>query len=393
MVDMAIDAGLDDQGMLPDGAIADLRVVTDMPAAQALIAAITPDMIHTGYQHPVFLATWLESVGCRPMFVQMRANGHGPVLLPLEICANGIAGFCGGRHANGSFPVGRPEDIAALADLGPDACIDTLRRAGLPTSAIILERQHRHWNGISNPFVSPASVPSPNPALSLELQGGFDKVLAKRSGKRKRKKWRNQNRKLEAIGAVTYLHPAPVDQIPMLLDRFFALKAIRFREAGISDVFADQKTRAFFRGLFTSGMATSPHSYEVHALMVGNEAVAIIGCTIHDGRLTVEFGTFDERFYNAGPGELLFFSAIRHACERGVSTFDFGIGDETYKRGWCDIETHHADTAIGLSAFGKARALLHVTRSRLVARVKADPRLWAFARKIRQMRSGSSVRP
>ena len=370
-----------------------VRLYHTLDEARAVVGAIEADAVHTGYQHPSFLLSWLEMVGCRPMFAELRAPGSGPVLLPLEICANGIAGYCGDRHQNGSFPVGRRADIEALSAIGPSACIEALRRSGAPASAIILERQHSRWNGLANPFVTAASVPSPNPALSFSLAGGFDAVLAARSGKRKRKKWRNQNRKLEVEGTVAYLHPAPADAVPALLDRFFELKAQRFREAGIADVFADTRTRAFFHLLFQKGMACEPRSHEIHAMTIDGTPAAIIGCTLHGGRMTVDFGTFDERYAHAGPGETLFFSAIRHACEAGHDTFDFGVGDEPYKRAWCDIETRHADTAIGLTARGRLQAFAHVARARVVAKIKADKRLWALAKRIRRLRSGAQPDP
>ena len=393
MVDAAL--GVPERKAQPafTGGTINLRVITDLDEARERLAALPGDTVHTGSQHPAFLASWLTLAGCKPLFLELRAPGSGPVLLPLELCDNGIAAYCGEKHANGNFPVGRARDITALAALGSQACISALRHSRVPASAIILERQHQTWKGIDNPFVSNASLTSPNPALSLELTGGFDAVLATRSGKRKRKKWRNQNSKMEAIGPVTYLHPAPAEQVPALLDRFFELKAIRFREQGIGDVFAVAGVRNFVHALFKTGMAQHPHSHEVHALMIGDVPAAIIGCTIHEGHLTVEFGTFDEQFYNAGPGETLFFSAIRDACERGISVFDFGVGDEWYKRGWCDIETRHFDTAIGLTPKGRLQSLLHTARTRAETRIKSDPQLWAFVKKVRRLRGGARPEP
>jgi len=182
------------------------------------------------------------------------------------------------------------------------------------------------------------------------------------------------------MGTVRFHHPVPSQAVTETLDAFLALKAERFRQAGVVNVFGDAPTQAFFHALFGSGVP----AFELHALTVGDVPAAIIGCTIHDGRLTVEFGTFDARFAHAGPGEMLFFSAIAHACARKLAVFDFGIGDEPYKRAWCDIETTHVDTALGLTPAGRASAVAQLARSRGVRFVKSHERLWALTKAARK---------
>jgi len=357
-----------------------VEVIAGVAAARAAIDAITPDMIHTGYQHPAMLSAWVGTAGCEPMFLTFATDGHGPVLLPLELCGNGVAGYCGGRHANGNFPVGRRADIEALARAGEPAIKAALRAAECPAGSVILERQHAVWNCIANPFVFGTSVESPNIALSFAIDSDFDTLLTERGGKNKRKKIRSYRRKLDAIGTVAFHHPVPVADAPAALDRFFALKAERFRAAGISDVFGDARTQAFFRVLFTE----HGPQHELHALTLDDEIIAIAGTTTLDGRMTVEFGTFDVHHAPARPGEQLFFSMIAHACETGVKIFDFGIGDERYKRAWCDIETTHYDTTIGLTLPGKMRAAAQTGRSRLVRAIKSNERAWALAKRVRK---------
>lgn len=355
-------------------------VVTDIEAARAAAAAITPDMVFTGYQHPAFLSAWVGTAGCAPMFLKFAAVGHGPVLLPLERCDNGVAGYCGGRHANGNFPVGRREDIAALSDAGETAILTAIKAADIPASSLFLERQHATWQNVANPFVFASSVASPNIALSFAVEGDLDTVLKTHGGKSKRKKMRSYRRKLDAMGTVEFLHPVPTEQVPRFLDRFFALKAERFRQAGIANVFGDERTRTFLRDLFGDGAL----DHTLHGLTLDGSIIAVIGCTSHGGRMTVEFGSFDAAHAATRPGELLFYSTIAHACETGADIFDFGIGDEPYKRSWCDIETVHMDTTIGLTLTGKARAFAQTNRSRAVRAIKSNERVWTAVKTARR---------
>jgi CelD/BcsL family acetyltransferase involved in cellulose biosynthesis len=355
-------------------------VITGVAAARSSVAAITPDMVFTGYQHPAFLSAWVGTAGCDPMFLSISAAGHGPVLLPLERCENGVAGYCGGRHANGNFPVGQRDDMAALSRAGETVIKAAIKAAGISANSLFLERQHVQWDGAANPFVFGSSVASPNIALSFAINGDFNTVLKTHGGKSKRKKIRSYRRKLDADGTVEFLHPVPSDQVPRFLDRFFMLKAERFRQAGIANVFGDDRTKAFLLDLFSKGAP----DHTLHGLTLDGEIIAVIGCTNHGGRLTVEFGSFDARHAQARPGEQLFFSAVAHACETGVGVFDFGIGDEPYKRSWCDIETVHMDTVIGLTLSGKARAFAQTNRSRAVRTIKSNDRVWSAVKSLRR---------
>jgi CelD/BcsL family acetyltransferase involved in cellulose biosynthesis len=251
-------------------------------------------------------------------------------------------------------------------------------------NTIMLERQHETWQGVANPLVNDGSVTSPNVALSFMIEGDLQNVLANCPGSRKAKKLRSQMRKLEALGTVEIVIPVGARQAQSVLGQFFAFKADRFKNAGIPDVFADEGTRNAFSHMFAASASRDDKTHELHLLTVGGETAAIMGCTVHDGRMTVEFSTFNPAFSQAGPGDLLFFKAVEDACARGFRTFDFGIGDEPYKRSWCDIETWHKDTFIAISARGQLQKLAKTMRSDLVRRLKSNEPLWNAAKAARK---------
>src|SRR5690606_17547522 len=117
--------------------------------------------------------------------------------IPLVVERSGlftVARLPGGRHANANFPaVAGPQtarlDVAAMgaAVAGARPDIDLM----------LLERLEPHRFGVANPFVGATAAASPNPALAVNLEGGFDRLMERVSGKRKRKKHRSQSRKFE----------------------------------------------------------------------------------------------------------------------------------------------------------------------------------------------------
>jgi CelD/BcsL family acetyltransferase involved in cellulose biosynthesis len=353
-------------------------------AALALVDRMPSDAIHTGYQHPAFLRAWITNAPHEPVFLVFRVDGAGPVLLPLENAGGCILAYAGERHANGNFPIGRADDIAALAKAGQGAIVAAMRAAGLDANAILLERQLQALDGVANPFVFAQSAPSPNPALALSLEGGFDEVLKRHSAKRRRKRFRGQERRLGEMGGYRFVDHVDAKDVSTTLDLFFDMKARRFAEAGIRDVFAEEYVKHFFHDLFVEGSKRVPRSHELKILEANGTPIAIIGCTIHAGRLTVEFGTFEESYGDLGPGDMLFFLAIRDTAEKGLEIFDFGIGDEFYKRGWCELETIHMDTIIPLSAGGSLFAVRKRARASIVRSIKGSKVLWPLVKRLRK---------
>jgi CelD/BcsL family acetyltransferase involved in cellulose biosynthesis len=83
------------------------------------------------------------------------------------------------------------------------------------------------------------------------------------------------------------------------------------------------------------------------------------------------------------PGEFLFWQMISSLHGKGVALFDFGLGDQTYKRSWAPVETDHYDMVLPISGIGIAAGTVHRAITRGKAFIKARPGLYKFAQNIR----------
>ena len=69
--------------------------------------------------------------------------------------------------------------------------------------------------------------------------------------------------------------------------------------------------------------------------------------------------------------------------EHGCTLFDFTIGDEPYKREWCDTEIRLCDYVAPASWRGWLAAVPTVRFRRLKRCIKRNPTAWALVRKAR----------
>jgi CelD/BcsL family acetyltransferase involved in cellulose biosynthesis len=84
----------------------------------------------------------------------------------------------------------------------------------------------------------------------------------------------------------------------------------------------------------------------------------------------------------------LFWLMIERFHREGVSLFDFGIGDQIYKRSWCPTETTQHDLILPVSGIGHAAAFAQRGVTRAKAAIKANPQLYGFIQRLRARQGG-----
>lgn len=347
------------------------------------------EALHAPPQSPDWIEAWARHCNPDILCLAWATESRSRMALCLEVIASGFvrtARIVGGSHANGSFPAlsGGWSGELGRADVADLAAAVRAVRPDL--DLLLMERLAPRLGGRSNPLLPLLSWPGTDPALAIDLTPGFEGVLARASGKRKRKKHRSQIRKFEAAGGYRRFTARGAEDADRLLDAFFRMKAARFSAMGVADPFADDRVRAFFRDLFgrAAGAQSGP-SFLLQALEVGGTVRAVTGSSLAPNAIVCDFVAFaEDELAGASPGDFLFFENIREACERGLSTFDFSVGDEGYKRQWCDVETRPFDVAVPLTAKGRLAVGLRQGLAGAKRLVKSNPRLWNAIRFLRR---------
>ncbi|TIX05388.1 MAG: GNAT family N-acetyltransferase, partial [Mesorhizobium sp.] len=70
---------------------------------------------------------------------------------------------------------------------------------------------------------------------------------------------------------------------------------------------------------------------------------------------------------------------------------DFSVGDEPYKRLWCDIETQHFEVLVPLTLKGRALALALRQGARTKAIIKNSPLIWKLTKMLRRKAAGQAA--
>jgi len=369
----------------------DIQLFDRMEPLEEEWRALERDNLSSLHQSYDWCAAWVAAFRRPLAILRGRSGNHTAFILPVEIVASRgmrIAKFIGADHSNintGLFSQAFAED----GDTVDSHRLAARLRAALAGKAdlLLLQNIPLEWRSRRNMLSGLPMVQNQNHAYQLPFFDTFEKTLQQLNAKSRRKKFRTQNRRLEAIGGFDYIAPEASSEQHELLDMFFRLKSARFASLGLPDVFADTETKAFLHGLIDKRNGGN-FGLQMRALRLKGDyegrIAALSGISRKGDHVICQFGAIDEDLVkDLSPGEFLFWQMISSLHGKGVALFDFGLGDQSYKRSWAPVETDHYDVVLPISGIGIAAGAAHRAITRGKAFIKARPGLYKFAQNIR----------
>jgi CelD/BcsL family acetyltransferase involved in cellulose biosynthesis len=379
-----------------------LSVHVSMQALEAdwrALEASPNTSLHQGFD---WCAAWAATHANQLLLVRGRIGQKTMFILPLELVRGRLfrtARFIGSPHSNINTGLFAEDfDPITCTKLAAELIADLSAKLSRVADIVTLEKMPFDWHGTSHPLASLPAVRNQNASYQLPLLENFEATLAQLNAKRRRKKFRVSEKRLEAMGGYEHIVATTSAERRQILDLFFEQKAIRFKALGLPNVFQDEETQAFFHALAAVEPTHEGQPLELNAIRLrGQEngrVVAIAGLSRKGDHVICQFGSIDDDIAaDASPGELLFYLIIRRCNAEGVKLFDFGIGDQGYKRSWCTVETIQRDIILPLTLRGRLAASVHRTAVRLKSGIKKNKKVYAFVQRLRQRRQTPGTAP
>lgn len=377
-----------------DTKVARIAIFDDMALAEPCWRALDHgDSLCTPYQGYDFVKLWQAHVGTasgvKP-FITAGFNAAGVPLFLLPFGSRRLGGlklleFLGGKHANFNVGLWRREVAANISAHDLKAVLAHIAgRADM----LVLVNQPLTWAGTTNPLALLPQQRSANFGFSGSLAPDFEALLRARTNSTTRKKMRKKERALADLGSVRFEHVACPNEIRRVLDAFFKQKSARMRAIGVSDVFAAPGVRRFIEAAASEKLPDGGPLIELYALSVDDIIVATMGGIVGGGRFCAMFNSIlPGRYAVESPGEQLIVNLVRRCCERGLETFDLGIGESRYKQLFCEDAEPLFDSYLPLSPAGRLLAVGFKSGALIKRGVKQHPALWSLVRAARRLRA------
>jgi len=380
----------------PEG-LGDVRVAVyqDLATVAPLWRAFEQSADGTVFQTYTWLAAWQQHIGerqgVRPAIVVVYgANGAPLALFALAVRRTGFArelAFLGSDLCDYNGPLlarGFSErfDRAGFLALWHRIGHSLQARAQLEYDLVRLTKMPELIGAQFNPMRHLPITVNPSGAYLTHLAGDWESFYTAKRSSATRRRDRTKRKRLSEMGPVQFVTPKDDAAILDTLDTLMAQKARAFVRMGVANLFARPGHRAFYRGLATEpGSKSMVH---VSRLDVGATAAAVNFGLICRGRYYHVQASYDEgEVSRFGPGAAHLHELMRYAIEHGCDVFDFTIGDERYKRDWCDTELKLYDHVAAANWRGALVAAAVLAVLSVKRQIKQTPILWASVSKLR----------
>lgn len=292
----------------------------------------------------------------------------------------------GSRHFNWQIPLWDP---VGAARLGADGRGKLMQRIGTAIGAdtILYPNMPDKWGGRDNPFLDGDATPSPSATYHLDLHPDFEALARSRRSKKSLSQLRRKRNRLEeAVGPVTLHRACDEETCRAVLAAAVAQRGARRQASGVPSIFDRPGVETFVRTLLEEGCAyglrDAPMS--AHFLTAGDHIVATYFGACLNGNYSCFINSFDGAFEAFSPGDLALHDVIADACAQGLTGFDLGVGDERYKKAWCDVVPLFESSAVVTPRGRIYDRAMRFTRDGKRA-IKQNRTLWAGWRAVRRV--------
>lgn len=346
----------------------------------------------TPYQTWRWISAWNleveEANGREPFVIVIEGSDGGKVLLPLTIRKIGparTAVIVGDDHANFKFPI-----LVPPATQWPAQDLDRALRAALrkaDVGLLMLANMPLEWQGVRNPLAPYLTNLGPTLGFKTEGPSDFPAYLELSFSHSHRKKYRQKERALVRIAPLRFVRASSADEASEILETFFRLKAERFAELDVPDVFRDDHIKSFMRRSAIGNIEGGSPALVLYALYSGDRIIAIYGGCEHGSRFSgcVNAIALDEATRRYSPGDILLLHVIEDCSKRQLRTFDLGLGEASYKTQFCPDPQEVYDGVLSTTTTGRLVALLWRVWRSTKTRLKQNPRLLGMLQHIRRL--------
>jgi CelD/BcsL family acetyltransferase involved in cellulose biosynthesis len=393
LVDARVDAAPHREIAVSEPGRISISIHQDLAAVEADWRRFEETADCTPFQTFDWLSAWQRHVGSAkgiaPAIVVVRRSDRLLLLLPLGIERRGFARcltFLGGVLCDYNAPLLAPD----FATAAPDGFLPLWRdiRAALQATsasrhdAILFGKMPRRVGAQPNPMLALNVMLNPSGAYETPLSGDWEEFYSSKRSSSTRRRDRTKLKRLGELGAVKFVNPDTAAELALTFDLLVQQKSKAFARMGVPNLFAPAGHAAFYREL-----ATSPRYrplVHLSRLDVGSTWAALnLGLTFRDCYFHILASYDDGETSRFGPGAAHLRELLRHAIERGLKRFDFTIGDEPYKRDWCDDEQQLFDYAAATGVRGLAPAAVALGWGRAKRTIKKSAPLWNAVVRLR----------
>lgn len=348
--------------------------------------ALHPGSLHsTGFQTLNWLTVHYEELAPalralpRVVIVTERNSGEVALILPLVVKKKRslrVARFADLGVSDYGAPILGPAVLSKRRSMR--RAWRAARNALRDVDLIRLENMPAEIAGRPNPLIAQRGIaPSRRAGTMLTVTGSVQQYLSEREPSFREELGRAMRLWFHK-GGFRFAHATTPDAVARAYAVLEEQQAARHAALGIKNVRGEAAYRQFYERLVMDG--TEAELGYIFTLEAGGETVATLFGILHDGTFTLlRLSRAGDAWKKLFPGRLICLEVMRFFVERGVTRFDFGLGEHPFKSGFGVADVPLYDLIVARDLAGLPRATFH----RVKGRLRKNPRFQAFVRRVR----------
>ncbi|MCZ6770839.1 MAG: GNAT family N-acetyltransferase, partial [Proteobacteria bacterium] len=309
------------------------------------------------YQHYDWLNNWFTFVGrhlkLETSLVCVEDGSGRPLLvLPLAVEQRGpfrCLTWLGGALTDYNAPLVDPVFSNKLSRKQFETIWSRIE-ALLPSYDVIhFERQPDLIDGAKNPLLYLPCEIGEATAHNFLVRGNWRDYYHSRTSTKMRSTDRRNERRLAELGELEFsVVREPGDAAP-IVEKMIAQKSIQYDRSGARNIFREAGHREFHH--FCAEQFCDGLLVHLSTLKAGSEILAIHWGMTFGRRFYHFMPTYDRSAYaKFSPGRLLLLKLMEWSFENQIEVFDFTVGNDVYKKDWCDKELKLYDCILPITS-------------------------------------------
>ncbi len=363
-----------------------VSIYTSLESCAAAWRLFEQDAVATIFQTYGWLECWQRTVGearaSRPHIAFVNDKTGSPVMI-LPLALENILGvstltWMARDEADYHAPLMTKEFAATCTAADMQHILTRIARHVSSADALSLIKTVHIFDSALNPLTHMQHLPHPSAAHAISLHGTFDELYADKRSKSTRRKDRQRRQRIEAMGDLKFeIAQTPQQRHDMLIS-LLSQKAAWLEARGITNPFAADDVQAFLQSLIDDPSAAA--ALHISAMTLNGEVIAgNLGYT-RGNRFYAMIGTIaDGDVARQSPGIVHLHELLKWCFDNDISIFDLTVGDEGYKKDWCDMRQDLVDIRLPLSIAGYLATAILRAKDMAKRAIKSSPGLFTFA--------------
>lgn len=339
------------------------------------------------FSRPAWALVWYEAhkndINCSPVIILgLDANRKPAFLLPLfrrKFGPFNILVRPGMKHSTYFGCLFTPEWREHITAENGKEFWSSVFSAISGIDAVLIDGVSADETEQDNPLNLLPLLRSGSPAFRMPIKENWAEQYNSMVKSKVRSNDRRCSKRLAELGTLKYHVAANKQEKQEFLAELFAQKSEQFDIMGISDPYEKPEIQAFYQNLIEMDDDQKSPSVFISALLLNGKPVAlnlglIQGNQLHGLVMSMMTGPL-KRF---APGRQLLMLTNQYLSDNGIGAHDFGIGELSYKDGWCEetIERNHVLAPLNF------KGMLLVNMIRLASKIKGKIKHFSSIKKL-----------